>query len=71
MPMPLLTYSPSINIPSSSSTKVAISVPADSAGKTFHVICEVTDSGTPSLTSYRRIILQPTAQAMIAGSYRL
>lgn len=32
---------------------------ADSAGKRIHVICEVTDNGTPSLTSYRRIIMEP------------
>jgi hypothetical protein len=62
------TYNQSIAIPSSSSNKVTISVPTDSAGKTFHVICEVADSGTPSLTSYRRIVFQPAAQSLAAGA---
>jgi len=38
---------------------VNIRVPCDSAGKTFHVICEITDNGVPKLTSYRRIIFEP------------
>jgi hypothetical protein len=57
------TYSQSISIASSSTSKATITVPADAAGKTFHVICEVTDGGTPSLTSYRRIVFEPTAPA--------
>jgi hypothetical protein len=55
------TYTQSISIANSSANKVTIAVPADSAGKTFHVICEVKDSGTPNLTSYRRIVFEPTA----------
>jgi hypothetical protein len=39
-----------------------LTIPPDAAGKTFHVICEVTDNGTPNLTSYRRIIFQPPAR---------
>ena len=39
-------------------TRVAeVKVPEDAAGKTIHIICEVTDSGYPALTSYRRVIL--------------
>jgi len=53
------TYTPSPTIANASANKVTINVPADAAGKTFHVICEVSDGGTPSLTSYRRIIFQP------------
>jgi hypothetical protein len=53
------TYTAGVSIPTNTASKVTISVPADSAGKTIHVICEVTDAGTPALTSYRRIILQP------------
>jgi hypothetical protein len=53
------TYTPSVAIPTSTANKVTISVPADSAGKSIHVICEVSDAGAPALTSYRRIILQP------------
>ncbi|WP_390621520.1 hypothetical protein [Novipirellula artificiosorum] len=32
-------------------------VPLDSAGKTIHVILEITDDGDPPLTSYRRFVL--------------
>lgn len=46
---------------SGNSTSVAtITVPPDSAGKTIHVICEVTDNGTHNLSGYRRIIFEPT-----------
>jgi hypothetical protein len=49
-----------IVISDSDSNRATVQVPSDSAGKSFHVICEVTDSGTPSLTSYRRIVFEPT-----------
>lgn len=34
-----------------------VHVPSDARGKTIHIILEVTDDGTPSLTRYRRIVL--------------
>ncbi|MDH7598040.1 MAG: DUF1593 domain-containing protein [Sedimentisphaerales bacterium] len=37
---------------------VIVKVPEDAAGRTFHIICEVTDNGIPNLTSYRRIIFE-------------
>ena len=54
------TYTQTIGVANANSNQATISVPSDSAGKTFHVICEVTDSGTPNLTSYRRIVFAPT-----------
>ncbi|TWT81541.1 Endo-1,4-beta-xylanase A precursor [Planctomycetes bacterium CA13] len=54
------TYTQEIKITGSDSKVAAIEVPPGSAGKTFHVICEVTDDGTHNLTSYRRIIFEPT-----------
>ena len=27
-------------------------------GKTIHVICEVTDTGTPELTRYQRVVIE-------------
>jgi hypothetical protein len=56
------TYSQEINISNSDTNKATVNVPADSAGKTFSVICEVTDNGTPNLISYRRIIMEPTGK---------
>ncbi|RPI06179.1 MAG: DUF1593 domain-containing protein [Ignavibacteriae bacterium] len=54
------TYSGNITISNSNSSKATINVPSNSAGKSIHVICEIKDNGTPNLTSYRRIILEPT-----------
>ncbi|HEX5442753.1 MAG TPA: hypothetical protein VFW87_02940, partial [Pirellulales bacterium] len=54
------TYEKAIEIANSGSGKATIQVPADSAGKTFHVICEATDDGMPKLSGYRRIIFKPT-----------
>jgi hypothetical protein len=53
------TYTQDITISNSDSNIATVQVPSDSEGKRFHVICEVTDSGTPALTSYRRIIFEP------------
>jgi hypothetical protein len=51
------SYKKEIAIPDNTSDKIRIRLPSDSAGKNFHVICEVTDDGEPALTSYRRIII--------------
>jgi hypothetical protein len=56
------TYAQDVTISSSDSSRATIEVPSDSAGKSFHVICEVTDDGTHNLTGYRRIIFEPTGQ---------
>jgi len=55
------TYTEDVTISASNSSRATVKVPKDSAGKTFHVICEVTDNGTPNLTSYRRIVFEPVA----------
>ena len=54
------TYPGNVDISNNSSIIAAVNVPSDSAGKCFHVICEVTDDGTHNLTGYRRIIFEPT-----------
>lgn len=36
-------------------------------GQVLHVILEVTDSGTPSLTSYRRVVIQTTNKELRGG----
>ena len=56
------TYAQDVTISGSDTNRAAVQVPSDSAGKSFHVICEVTDRGTPNLTSYRRIIFEPSEQ---------
>jgi hypothetical protein len=57
------TCTQDVTISGSDSNHATIEVPSDSAGKNFHVICEVTDDGTHNLTSYRRMIFEPTGPA--------
>ncbi|YCM42516.1 nucleoside hydrolase-like domain-containing protein [Verrucomicrobiaceae bacterium 227] len=54
------SYEGKIEIMDGHSNRATLKVPAGSAGKTIHVICEVTDNGTHELSAYRRIILTPT-----------
>jgi hypothetical protein len=56
------TCTQDITVSDKDSSQTTIEVPADAAGKSFHIICEVTDDGTPNLTSYRRIIFEPIDQ---------
>ena len=52
-------------MPDAASLTTTFQVPNDAQpGQTIHVILEATDSGTPSLTRYQRVILtvQPAAQ---------
>ncbi len=53
------SYAKEITLTDENTSVVHIEVPRDSAGKAFHVICEITDKGVPKLTSYRRIIFEP------------
>lgn len=54
------TYPGNVIISNSSSSLTSIDIPSDSAGKHFHVICEVVDDGVHNLSAYRRIIFKPT-----------
>jgi hypothetical protein len=51
------TYSGQVMLHAADTAKATLEVPTDAAGKTIHVILEVTDAGTPRLTRYRRIIV--------------
>jgi hypothetical protein len=51
-----------VSISNNNSSRATVAIPSDAAGKRFHVICEVIDDGMPNLTSYRRIIFEPTAK---------
>ena len=47
-----------IVIQNTDQAKATLTIPAESKpGDTLHIICEVTDNGTPALTSYKRIIV--------------
>jgi hypothetical protein len=51
------TYGRDVPIPGPAAEGVTLTVPADAAGRTIHVVLEVTDGGTPALTRYRRAVL--------------
>jgi len=52
------TYPGKINISNADTTQIKVPVPKDAAsGQTIHVILEVTDNGSPSLTGYQRVII--------------
>ena len=54
------TYEKNLELSGENSDQITLQVPFDAAGKSIHVICKVTDDGTHNLTSYRRIIIQPS-----------
>lgn len=44
---------------STNTARTEVKIPASCAGKSIQVICEVTDNGSPELSSYRRIVMHP------------
>jgi hypothetical protein len=51
------SYAGQVSIKDADKAKASFMVPADArAGQTIHIILEVTDSGSPRLTRYRRVI---------------
>lgn len=51
------TYQGAVTIKDDRLPKAVLHMPADALGKTIHVILEVADSGRPSLTRYRRLVI--------------
>lgn len=52
------TYAGEVSVADSSSLKTWLTVPQDApVGSTIHLILEVADAGSPSLTSYQRVIV--------------
>jgi hypothetical protein len=50
------TYKGAITF-SGATSKLQLPIPSDAQGKSIHLVLRVTDSGKPSLTSYRRVVL--------------
>lgn len=50
-----------VQLTSATGPTTSCELPSSSANKTIHIILAATDSGTPALTRYRRIILEPIA----------
>ncbi|MEX0703746.1 MAG: nucleoside hydrolase-like domain-containing protein [Planctomycetales bacterium] len=51
------TFAGDVRIEDEERPRATLFVPADAAGKTIHIVLEVTDDGTPPLTRYRRVVL--------------
>jgi hypothetical protein len=52
------SYRDNLKIDERSAPALSLTSPADSGGKTLHIILEVRDDGTPSLMRYRRAVVQ-------------
>lgn len=52
------SYKEPVDIKYNDKSKCTIYIPKDVANHSIHLILEVTDSGSPALTSYRRIVLE-------------
>jgi hypothetical protein len=51
------TYSGNVEIRNSDTPTPVVVVPRDAAGRTIHVICEVSDNAEYHITRYRRVVL--------------
>jgi hypothetical protein len=51
------SYSNAVTITNGSAPVATLTVPADAAGKTLHVVLELHDDGAPNLYAYRRVII--------------
>ncbi|MBN2182857.1 MAG: DUF1593 domain-containing protein [Sedimentisphaerales bacterium] len=53
------TYDGTIEIRDAAEQNASFKVPGEAGkGKTIHIICEVTDNGSPPLTRYRRVVVE-------------
>ena len=52
------SYKDPIDIKFSNKSICTVAIPKDAGNHNIHLILEVTDSGSPALTSYRRIVLE-------------
>ena len=63
------TYRESFPLGNTSNATLRLVAPTDSAGKTIHLLLSVTDSGTPPLTRYQRLVLavEPSGKSNASG----
>jgi len=52
------TYWNGPDIAGAADIDAVVTIPEDAAGRTIHIILEVTDTGRPPLTAYRRVVLE-------------
>jgi hypothetical protein len=51
------TYQGNVSLENADSEQASLKVPTEAQGKTIHVLLTVTDTGTPPLVGYRRVIV--------------
>ncbi len=51
------SYESTVSISGSTSKKTGFTAPSVGSSRTVHIILEVTDNGSPNLTSYRRLVV--------------
>ena len=51
------SYAGEVKLEAAEKEEASLRVPADAAGKSIHIVLEVTDAGLPPLTRYRRIVV--------------
>jgi len=52
------TFSGDVNITNGNAEQCRVTIPQDAkAGQTIHLLLEVTDTGTPAMTRYQRVIV--------------
>ena len=52
------TYGKCIDLQDANDQRLWLQIPSDiQKGETIHMICEVSDNGTPSLTRYQRVVI--------------
>lgn len=54
------TYEGVVTLADATAPKCTVAIPPDAAGKTIHVVLQVTDDGEPPLTRYRRVVVEAT-----------
>ncbi len=54
------SYQDNIEMTNADKPQASLTLPANARGHTIHVICEVTDNGSPALKAYRRVIISVT-----------
>ena len=61
------TYQGTVEIKGSAKKNASFKVPGDAgSANTIHIICEVTDSGTPQLTRYQRVFVKIEQQMLMS-----
>jgi hypothetical protein len=53
------SYDAAVHVQDAEKQQASVTVSKDAGkGRTIHIVCEVTDSGTPPLTRYQRVVVE-------------